>query len=200
MCGRGKIVRIDIMKFVLKIRPSKLKDDEISLPLVILLVIATVGLLSVVGARVDVLKILKKRRNKKWLCPSHVNNCLNRLINNGLIIKDKNGHLSLSSTGELRLLRYQEEIERNDKKWDGKWRIVIFDIWEKNKRKRDLLRQELIDFGFIKLQNSVWITPYDCEDYVNLLKTDLGVGKGVIYIVADKVDNEITLRKKFELD
>ena len=187
------------MKFVLKIRPSKLKGDEISLPLVILLVIATVGFLSIVGARVDVLKILKKHKNKKWLYPSHINNCLNRLIKNGLVLKDKAGNLSLSSAGELRLLRYQEEIERQQKKWDGKWRIVIFDIWEKSRQKRNFLRNELSDFGFVKLQNSVWITPYDCEDYVNLLKTDIGVGRGVIYIVADKIDNETKYQKIFNL-
>lgn len=199
MYDHEKVVRIDKVKFTLKIRPSQLKADEVSLPLVILLVIATVGVLSLISARVDVLKIFRKGKKKKWLSPSHVDSCLNRLIKNGLIIRDKSGHLSLSSAGELKLLHYQQEIERNKNKWDGKWRIVIFDIWEKSRKKRDFLRRELIEFGFVRLQNSVWVTPYECEDYVNLLKTDLSVGRGVIYLTANKIDNEISLKKKFDL-
>lgn len=187
------------MKFSLKIKPSKLNPDELSLPLTILVIVGVAGLLAISGARIDVLKILRRSKKKKWLYPSHVNDCFRSLIKKGLITKDRDNKLSLTEKGELRLFRYQEEISRLENKWDGKWRIVIFDIWEKSRKKRDFLRNELADFGFVRLQNSVWITPYKCEEYVNLLKTDIGVGRGVIYIVADKVDNELSLKKKFEL-
>lgn len=187
------------MKFSLKINPSKLNSDELSIPLAILVVVGVAGLLAVSGARIDVLQILRRSKKKKWVYPSHINECFNSLIKNGLVAKDKNGRLSLTEKGELRLFRYQEEVGRLNKKWDGKWRIVIFDIWEKSRKKRDFLRNELAEFGFIKLQNSVWITPYECEEYVNLLKMDVGIGRGVVYIVADRVDNELSLKKRFGL-
>ena len=187
------------MRFSLKIKPSKLNPDEISLPLALLVIIGVVGLLSISGARIDVLKILRQSKKKKWVYPSHVDNCLSGLIKKGLIVKDRNSKLSLTEKGELRLFRYQEEIGRLENKWDGRWRIVIFDIWEKSRKKRDFLRNELAEFGFIKLQNSVWITPYECEEYVSLLKTEISLGRGVIYIVADKVDNELSLKKRFNL-
>lgn len=189
-----------IMKFSLKLKPSELDEDELSVPLAILAVIAVSGIMATVFVAPGVTQIFKYFKKKKPLFPSHINNCLNRLIRNGLILKDKDGELKLSSKGELRLFKFQEETKRLKKKWDGKWRIVIFDIWEKSRKKRDFLRHELAEFGFIKLQNSVWITPYDCEDYINLLKTDVGLGRGVIYIVADKIDDELKYRKFFSLD
>lgn len=85
------------------------------------------------------------------------------------------------------------------KKWDGKWRILIFDISEKRKRDRDKLRFILRSIGFFKLQNSVWVYPYDCEDLINLLKTDLHIGKAILYIVADKIEYDINLKKRFDL-
>jgi DNA-binding transcriptional regulator PaaX len=190
------------MKFNLKLKPSELDIDEISIPLAVLSVVAVTGFLTVAMIAPNSLQILRMFKKKKYYCKSRIENCLSGLIKNGFISKDKTGHLSLTPKGELRLLRYQEELKlkkKKKKKWDGKWRIVIFDIWEKSRKKRDFLRRELADFGFIKLQNSVWITPYDCEDYVGLLKTDVGLGRGVIYIVADKVDNEVHLKKVFKL-
>lgn len=187
-----------MVKFNFKLKPSDLNYNEISLPLLILAIVATSGFLAVVLVAPGVLQIMKMFKKKKSYYPSTINNCLNRLVKNGLIVKEGT-KLKLSTKGELRLLKYQKGISQTKKKWDGKWRIVIFDIWEKNKKKRDFLRQELVGFGFIKLQNSVWITPYECEDYINLLKADIGLGKSVIYIVADKVDGEMKFKRIFDL-
>src|SRR3989344_2297817 len=54
-------------------------------------------------------------------------------------------------------------------RWDGKWRILIFDVPEKIRGKRDFLRRELIDFGFYPLQKSVWVYPYNLpEDFFDI--------------------------------
>src|SRR3989344_922295 len=50
------------------------------------------------------------------------------------------------------------------KKWDGKWRMVVFDVSEKDKKSRNKLRQEIRDLGFGMLQESVWICPFPLED------------------------------------
>lgn len=185
------------MKVSFKLNPKDLDSDELSLPLVILAVVAVSGIMATAFVAPGATQLLKYFKKKRKYYPSHINTCLDRLVKNGLIEK-RDGKLSLTVKGELKLSRYQNELQAK-KKWDGKWRIVIFDIWEKSRKKRDFLRNELSDFGFIKLQNSVWITPYDCEDYINLLKTDVGVGRGVIYIVADKIDNEAKYQKIFDL-
>lgn len=84
-------------------------------------------------------------------------------------------------------------------RWDKKWRIVIFDIPEKRRRTRDEVRRLLTSVGFYRLQNSVWVYPYDFEDIIGLLKTDLGIGKDVLYIIADEIENDKYLRQHFHL-
>lgn len=187
------------MKFSLKLRARDLEVDEISVPLAILAVIAVSGIMATAFVAPGALQILRLFKKKKYYCQARVNTCLNNLIKKGFILRQAGGKLSLSPKGELRLLKYQEELFPKRKKWDGKWHIVIFDIWEKSKKKRDFLRRELIEFGFIKLQNSVWVSPYDCEEYINLLKTDIGLGRGVVYIIADKIDNQSNLKNRFGL-
>ena len=39
--------------------------------------------------------------------------------------------------------------------------MIIFDIPEKRRQDRDLLRDALVDMGYQKLQQSVWVCPYD---------------------------------------
>lgn len=53
--------------------------------------------------------------------------------------------------------------------------------------------------GFVRLQDSVWVYPYDCEDFINLIKTDFKIGKDLLYIVADKIEGDKSLVKFFKL-
>ena len=130
-----------------------------------------------------------------------INNSRNRLIEHGLIEYNKDSFLCLTEKGEKKLI----EIEAKDykiikpQKWDKKWRIIIFDIKERNKQIRDQIREKLNLIGFIKLQNSVWVFPYDCEDFINLLKADFSMGREVLYIIGDRIENEKVLLEYFKL-
>jgi len=106
--------------------------------------------------------------------------------------------LSITEKGrrKLRFLELNNFKMEKPKKWDKKWRILIFDIKEKERRKRDELRDYLYKIGFKRLQDSVWVFPYDCEDLLMLLKADLGLGRNMLYIVADVVENDRSLREE----
>ena len=54
--------------------------------------------------------------------------------------------------------------------------------------------------GFLKLQSSVWIYPHDCEDLIQLIKTDFALGREVLYIVAEDVEGDAKLRFHFKLN
>jgi DNA-binding transcriptional regulator PaaX len=88
---------------------------------------------------------------------------------------------------------------KKPKKWDGKWRILTFDIKEARRSTRDNMRRMLMHIGFFPLQRSVWVYPYDCEDIIILLKADFKIGKDVIYIIADHIENDAALKKFFDL-
>ena len=55
-------------------------------------------------------------------------------------------------------------IEGKKKRDDGKWAMLIFDVPEKYRKSRDLLRSVLHNLGYKMFQQSVWITPYDVSD------------------------------------
>jgi hypothetical protein len=85
--------------------------------------------------------------------------------------------------------------------WDGKWRVIMFDVPETRKKIRDTLRMLLRNAGFVHFQDSAWVQPYPCDEFVTLLRSHLGSGKGEIrYLVASFVDeSDYALRKHFDL-
>jgi len=83
--------------------------------------------------------------------------------------------------------------------WDGKWRIVIFDIRENQSSVRTKVRRLLQQLGFLQLQKSVWVHPYDCEELIALIKADLHVGRNILYIIADVIEYDKPLRDYFKL-
>lgn len=85
------------------------------------------------------------------------------------------------------------------KRWDGKWRLLAFDIPEKRRRTRDRVREVLSVWGFIRFQDSVWIYPYDCEEVMTLLKNDLHIGNEMRYVIADAVEYDAPFRRHFGL-
>jgi phenylacetic acid degradation operon negative regulatory protein len=77
------------------------------------------------------------------------------------IVKKDEVYLRLTSTGKGTIVRDYPLLSLAKQKWDGKWRVVIFDIAEINKRTRNLLRAKLKELGFGMLQESVWVSPHD---------------------------------------
>lgn len=86
---------------------------------------------------------------------------------------------------------------KKPKKWDGKWRVVLFDIPEKDRPFRGILRQHLYDLDFKKLQHSVFVSPYPFEKEILELVALYSAEKYVRVITATKIDNESSLKKYF---
>lgn len=84
-------------------------------------------------------------------------------------------------------------------KWDGRWRILIFDIPEKERFKRSALRQKMYELGLKQLQRSVWVTPYPLPDIFSDFVADLRVRPYLFSITADHINRENELKKFFDL-
>jgi len=81
--------------------------------------------------------------------------------------------------------------------WDGQWRVLIFDIPEKVRGRRDFLRKELQEFGFFQLQKSVWVYPYHLpKDFFDLWE-GFTFGKELILIESGRIENDHELRSYF---
>jgi hypothetical protein len=86
---------------------------------------------------------------------------------------------------------------KKPKNWDKKWRIVIFDIPEGDRIFRSILRQHLRALSFLKLQQSVFISPYPCEKIISDLTDIYSAGKYIKVITAIRVDDEKRIKKYF---
>ena len=106
----------------------------------------------------------------------------------------------LTDKGVWRALNVRLENIRNKKeKWDGRWRMVAFDIPEKKRKGRNALRQKLRKIGFCELQKSVLIAPYECKEEIISLVKFFKLEKYVRFGVLDYVDNEEYIKKIFKL-
>lgn len=82
----------------------------------------------------------------------------------------------------------------------GKWRLVVFDVPEKHKKAREALRRKLKNLCFFRLQDSVWVTPFPCEDEVRFIRELFNVPFNVDVIeTTDLKHHEIRLKKYFEI-
>lgn len=80
-------------------------------------------------------------------------------------LTNKNGGLYLTKKGRIKINCYKlEKIKLSLKtKWDGRWRLIIFDIPESIREVRDALRNKLREWNSYKIQNSVFVSPFSCE-------------------------------------
>jgi DNA-binding transcriptional regulator PaaX len=162
--------------------------------------VAVTGLLSVAVIAPNVAGVLGKHLNKHLTYRAR--SSTKRLIDAGyleLVSKGGNQYLSLTSEGHTYLASATSYKFTPPKRWDGRWRMVCFDIAQQRSALRTQLRHKLLEIGFERLQDSVWVFPYDCEDLIQLLKRDFGVGKEVLYVIADSIENDRALRDRFKL-
>lgn len=158
--------------------------------------ILSVGLVvpQVVGAMAKLGLLPNKRQDEI------VRSSASKLTKKGLLVyKDEHYELTEDGAKKLRQWEIQDYKFKIPNKWDRQWRVIIFDIPEKKRALRDHVRSLFISAGFYRLQDSVWVYPYDCEDIVGLLKTDLGVGKDVLYMIVNEIENDKHLRVFFGL-
>ena len=124
------------------------------------------------------------------------------LIKRGLI-ELNNQDLRITKKGRSYLLKCltlgDQKKLNNERKWDKKWRVLVFDIPESKRFDRDSIRNALISIGFLMLQNSVWVYPYNCEDIVSLLKAETETDRDLLYMVVESIENEEELKKHFRL-
>ena len=117
--------------------------------------------------------------------------------------EDKNGFVKivLTKEGQKKALKFKiDEMEiLKPSKWDGEWRIVIFDIPEKFKKAREALRIKLKDLGFLELQKSVFVLPYECENEIDFIMEVFLIRPYVRFIRAKSFTNEEQLKIKFNL-
>jgi DNA-binding transcriptional regulator PaaX len=165
------------------------------------------GLSLILNNRLDGQFKVIKAINKEW---NNINNrTLERAIRNLYLGKmigcrdNSNGTTSivLSDKGKNRALLFDiDKIKiKKQEKWDGLWRMVIFDIPENQKMSRDALVGKLKELGFYSLQKSVFLHPYNCQDEIDFIIEIFKLRKYVRFLIVKRTDVDTHLKKIFKL-
>lgn len=152
-------------------------------------------------------KMLKElyRHLNRIIKPSNLKRSLDMLEKRNLIQSKETAvglDVKLTKAGQ----KYVQKLEINKLKiikpitWDKKWRLVIFDIPEKRKRSRDSFAGYLKNLDFYRLQDSVFVHPYDCLNEITLVANLCLVSNYVNYGILSEISKENVLKKHFHLN
>ena len=114
---------------------------------------------------------------------------------------DGNIKLTLTKAGKQKILAYNiDDIKLNtQRRWDGKWRLVMFDIPHYKKKVRDVFRHKLKSLNFYPIQKSVFITPHECEDEIDFISSVFDVRDCVLVFYISKFEGEEKIKNYFNL-
>ena len=132
-----------------------------------------------------------------------VKSALSRLAKKGLVTFIKKGgkrYARITPEGKRALDLETERVKATKKRrWDRRWRLVVFDIPERRRSMRTRLRKFMSSCGFYRLQDSVWVYPYDCEDLITLAKAEFRIGADALYLIVEQIERDKYLREHFHL-
>ena len=125
----------------------------------------------------------------------------------------KKGYVALTKTEKgwfVKILekgrRRYKEIEManlqlpRSRKWDGKWRLYIFDIPEDMRAQRDYLRRKLKTLGLFNIQRSVFAYPFDCQKELKFVGEYYDIEKFTTYAEVSHTDIDRELTKHFKVN
>ena len=112
---------------------------------------------------------------------------LKRLREKGLVDFIDEEELVIRLTDSGREKAVIASLQQEDRKWDGRWRVVIFDIPEKRRAARDVLRYRLKQWGFTPWQKSVWVSRKNCTKPLRNYIKQIGIGDWVMVLESDNI-------------
>lgn len=126
---------------------------------------------------------------------------VNRMLRTGdieKIVKDSEPYLRLTGQGKKALTRDFPLLELRRKRWDGKWRMVFYDIAESEGSLRKTIQYKLKSIGFGQLQKSVYISPLpiseDLHEFIDGKKLSDRVFIGTCKILLGSDDRQLAVR------
>lgn len=171
---------------------------------ILLSTLLVVGFLTIAVAAPNAVQLFKyfdpKNTKDKW----KIKRSIARLEGSNLIKKKLvagEEQYILTETGKVRAMRYHLYSMKiaEQPKWDGLWRIVMFDIPENKRIARRAINLALKKLGCIQYQKSVFITPYPCAKEIDFVGKCFDVRRHIHLITAKEIGDEPKVKKCFGL-
>lgn len=124
---------------------------------------------------------------------NNINSSIRRLVAQSMVEK-KGNLLKLTEKGKKVVNCILEKRKILEKRWDGKYRLVIFDIPESKRKIRDWFREELYLLNYIQLQKSVFISKYPLTPDIISDVRKFRIHDDINYLLVDKIYDERKLK------
>lgn len=172
---------------------------------VVFATIALASIITVIAIAPNIFQAFGRQKRSKRYSDKQLKNAFYNLKKQKLIevIKEKDDKIKikLTSKGKERIkeLSIDTLTIPQPKKWDKKWRMVIFDIPNKFVKAREALRKKIKEMGFFQLQKSVWVYPYPCQDEILFIAEIFKIQSFVNILTVEECLYDYKLRKFFEI-
>lgn len=168
---------------------------------IILSALLVVGVITVAIVAPNAVQIFKYFDPETKSDRARIRRSIARMEKRGLIRERRVGSFILTRKGETAAMRHRlKEMKiAPQKKWDGLWRIIMFDIPEEKKMARRALHHALKELGCAQYQKSVFVTPYPCTKEIDFVGECFNVRSYIRIITAQGVENEHKLKRHFNL-
>ncbi|MBI5817309.1 MAG: CRISPR-associated endonuclease Cas2 [Candidatus Yonathbacteria bacterium] len=109
--------------------------------------------------------------------------------------------VEITEAGKKKILEYNFDEMRLKvpKKWDGWWRIIMFDIPETKKQARRAVSFKIKELGLYRIQKSVFVSPYPCKNEIDFIGEFFNVRKEIIYMRAKEIEGVKKLKSHFNV-
>lgn len=107
--------------------------------------------------------------------------------------------VKITEAGKRKILKYAIDslVIEKPKHWDGRWRLISYDIPGNMSVLRDAFREHLKAWRFYPLHESAFLHAYPCEKQVEFLRAYLGVGEYIRIFTVSKIENDKPFRDFF---
>lgn len=107
----------------------------------------------------------------------------------------------LTPKGEKKLqnIFIDKVVLKTPRSWDGKWRLVMYDLPIRFKKARNAFRWKLKDLGFLQFQKSAWIYPYPCEGEILFVADFFGVRRHIEILEVNEILDDRQIKAHFNL-
>ena len=186
-----------------KIESDMKKFKRNAITKIVLSTLLAVGFITVALAAPNAVQIFKYFKPKNAYERERIKNSLTRLQRQGLIKqRDRmDGYFVLTAEGKAKAMRYRLEDTKiqKQKKWDRKWRLVMFDIPQEKQKARQAVNFALKKIGCVHYQKSVFITPFPCKKEIDFIGDTFGVREYIRIVVAENIEGSTSFKNKFGL-
>lgn len=162
-------------------------------------IITTVVLFPGIAALGPVIKEIQERREKKewdkfnlWRLRQVI-----KRLERQKAVEITGGIVKITKKGRRKLLKFDLEKMELKKRTDGKWRIIIYDVANLKRSQSEFFRETLKRLNFLRLQKSVYITPFVCDDEIEYLRQLFDIGSEVLILKVAGIENEQVYKRYF---